>query len=484
MIKVAAYLRVSTEEQAEQNISLPLQQSRLLAYCESRQWDLFDFYIDDGYSGKDLSRPNMSRLISDAKASKFDMVLVVKLDRLSRRQQHVMYLIEDILIPKNIGFASVTENFDTTTPMGRAMLGIMAAFAQLERETIVERVTDAKKEAAKQGRFMGGISPYGYSHDAATKSLKVDPLQADIVRFIFDEYLKGQVGYQGIADILQTRKVPPHTAKQWHRTTIRAILSSPFYIGMIPHKGVLHPGKHEPIIDPEKWDEVQRLKQSRGGSRPVAQNCGLLQGIVYCGECGARMRYKLVNQTSGTASRYYACYSQEGSPRYMVKDINCKPGYKIIDDIDAKVVEQLTRISVDEDYYEQITRDVFKEVDTSELESALLKAKKEHGGIKGRIDRWASAFESKGIDIDEYLERTKELKNRRYYLESEMQSLEERIMAQSSKSTSKIELLESLKNFKHIWDITSEEEHKSILAGLVKRVNVFADGHVGIEFED
>ncbi|MBP2662737.1 MAG: hypothetical protein H6Q71_685 [Firmicutes bacterium] len=484
MIKVAAYLRVSTEEQAEQNISLPLQQSRLLAYCESRQWDLFDFYIDDGYSGKDLSRPDMTRLINDAKSNKFDMVLVVKLDRLSRRQQHVMYLIEDILMPRKIGFSSVTENFDTTTPMGRAMLGIMAAFAQLERETIVERVTDAKKEAAKQGRFMGGTSPYGYSHDAATKSLKVDPLQADIVRFIYDEYLKGQAGYQGIADMLQARKVPPHTAKEWHRTSISVILSSPFYIGMIPHKGLMHPGKHDPIIEIEKWEEVQRLKQSRGGPRPLPKNSGLLQGIVYCGECGARMRYKLVNQKSGTASRYYACYSQEGSPRYMVKDINCKPGYKFIEDIDNKVIDNLIRISVDEDYYEEIAKDIFKEVDTSDLEDALIKAKREHGGIKGRIDRWAAAFESQAIEINEYTERTKELKDRRYFLESEIQSLEERIKAQSSKSTSRIDLLESLKNFKHIWEITSEEEHKSIIAGLIKRVNVFADGHVDIEFED
>lgn len=483
-MKVAAYLRVSTDEQAEQNISLPLQQSRLLAYCQSREWDLFDFYIDDGYTGKDLFRPAITRLISDAKARKFDMVLVVKLDRLSRRQQHVMYLIEDIFIPRNIGFASVTENFDTTTPMGRAMLGVMAAFAQLERETIVERVTDAKKEAAKQGRFMGGKAPYGYKHNAATKALEINPLQADIVRFIYDEYLKGQTGYQGIADMLQERKVPPHSAKEWHRTSIRVILSSPFYIGMIPHKGLMHPGKHEPIVELEKWEAAQKLKQSRGGARPLPENNGLLPGIVYCGECGARMRYKLVNQRSGTASRYYACYSQEGTPRYMVKDPACKPGYKPITEIDNKVVEQLIRISVDEDYYEYISNEVLQGPDTKELEAALVQAKKEHSGIKGRIDRWAAAFESQVIDIAEYHERTRELKDRRYYLENEMQSFEERIKEAASKSVSKLELMDSLKNFKRIWEITSPDEQKSILANLIKRVNVFADGRTQIEFED
>lgn len=488
MIKVAAYLRVSTDEQAEQNISIPMQQSRLAAFCQSKDWMIEDFYLDDGCSGKNLDRPAIKRLIIDAKEKKFNMVLVLKLDRLSRRQQHVMYLIEDVFDPNNIGFTSVLENFDTNSSMGKAMLGIMAVFAQLERETIVQRVTDAKKEAAKQGRYGGGVTPYGYVYNREIKNIEIAPIQAEVVKFIFDEYIKGEVGYQSIVEILSARKIPPPAAAEWNRVSIRKIISSPFYAGMIPHKGATYPGHHKAIVSFDVWEKAQQVVRSRGGARPIVINPALLQGIVFCGECGARMRYKMVQQKypkeNPTVSRYYACYSQEGSPQYMVKDLTCRCGYKSVEKFDKMVVDELVRMSIDENYFKNATSDLLKTPNTSKDKTALTSIRKEYDGIKKRMDKWANAFEEDVIDINEYQEHTKQLNEKRVYLDGELTRLSEKINSEQQRSINLADVLSALRNFDHLWKQATEPEQKNLLHSFVKRTTIYKDNHIAIDFEE
>ena len=132
----ALYIRVSTEAQAEEGYSIPAQSERLEAYCKAMGWNDFEFYIDGGYSGSNLNRPRMQQLIADVEAKKIEAVVVFKLDRLSRRQKDTLFLIEDVLIPNDVAFVSLNESIDTSTPYGRAMIGILSAFAQLERETL------------------------------------------------------------------------------------------------------------------------------------------------------------------------------------------------------------------------------------------------------------------------------------------------------------------------------------------------------------
>jgi len=146
MMTVAGYVRVSKEEQAEKDISIPAQKSRIMSYCQSQGWELHDLYVDDGYSAKDLNRPEMKRMIKDVTSKKFNTIVVVRLDRISRSQKDVLYLIEDIFEPANIGFKSVTQTFDTTTAFGKAAIGMIAVFAQLERDQLIERVGEAKKK--------------------------------------------------------------------------------------------------------------------------------------------------------------------------------------------------------------------------------------------------------------------------------------------------------------------------------------------------
>jgi site-specific DNA recombinase len=234
-VLAAIYTRVSTDEQAEHGISLDAQKSRLIAYCQAQGWEIYDFYIDDGYSGKDLERPQIKRIIEDAQAEKFNAIVVIKLDRLSRRQKDVLYLLEDIFEKHNVGFKSATEPFDTTTAFGKAAIGMMAVFAQLERETIVERVRMAKKEAARQGRFGGGSAPYGYTYNIATKKLEVNDMQAEVVKMIYDIYNSGK-GFQLTADTLNKKGIAGPLSPTWHRDIKKRFCVTRFTQVLFPGK--------------------------------------------------------------------------------------------------------------------------------------------------------------------------------------------------------------------------------------------------------
>lgn len=152
----AIYIRVSTEAQREEGYSIEAQTEALTAYCTAKGWKTYELYIDGGYSGSSLERPAIQRLIHDVKNSRIERVLVYKLDRLSRSQKDTLYLIEDILNPHEVDFISLNESMDTGSPMGRLMLGILSAFAQLERENIRERTRMGMAERVKAGYWMGG----------------------------------------------------------------------------------------------------------------------------------------------------------------------------------------------------------------------------------------------------------------------------------------------------------------------------------------
>ncbi|MBP2644355.1 MAG: hypothetical protein H6Q67_2242 [Firmicutes bacterium] len=483
---IAAYCRVSKEEQAEKDLSLPAQKDRIVSYCHSQDWQIFDYYIDDGYSAKNLNRPEMKRMIKDCAAGKINAVVVVRLDRISRSQKDVLYLIEDVFERNDVGFKSVTQSFDTTTAFGKAAIGMLAVFAQLERDQLIERVLDAKKEAAKQGRYGGGPTPYGYFYNSTTKVMEVNELEAKTVRFIYEEYLKGDIGYQEITDLLNKKKTPAPKAAEWNRVAVRYILTSPTYTGKIIHRGTLHEGKHQPLVTEEEWIQVQQILKSRNKYLPRT-NSGMVSGIIYCGECGARMRTKNVWQNypqtnPKKVTTYYVCYSQGGSSDYMVKDPNCKCGYKQVTDIDQRVVGQLMQYSLTPRLIKEELSNITAKAQNQSNAKALAHAKKELVQVKKHLDKWYSAFEKGALDPDELTDRVKELREQRAYLEQQIDIYE----AEELKKQDKDEYLEQfsaiLKNFKKAWRTETPEGRKVILQNLVKKVYVYRDNRVSIEF--
>ena len=301
-MNVAIYCRVSKEEQAQEGLSLGAQEERCRAFAFAKDWNVVQVYVDAGASGKSLQRPAMQRLIADAQQRVWDVLLVWKLDRLSRRQRDVLYLLEDVLNPANIGLQSATEAFDTTTPMGKAMLGMLAVFAQLERETIVERVRMGRAQSLKLGRWQGGKVPYGYLHQSRGL-LAPDPTTAVYVRELFAQAAQG-IGTRTLAKQMNALGIPAPEGGRWFDRVIWGILQNPVYHGEVGRFSGRAPGHHAPLIDDVTWESVQRwFAQRRQGPRTLRTDF-LVDALLSCPQCGEPMRGYYVRPTVRPTSSY------------------------------------------------------------------------------------------------------------------------------------------------------------------------------------
>lgn len=303
----ALYIRVSTDAQREEGYSIDAQKEMLKGYCISRQILEYEFYIDGGFTGSNIDRPEMKRLIDEIRSGRVSHVIVYKLDRLSRSQKDTLYLIEDVFNPNDVSFVSLNENMDTSTPIGRAMLGIMSAFAQLERETIRERTRMGMRERVKNGFWPGGGKiPFGYDYDSE-KGILVPNEDAEKVRLMYELYLKGW----------SMMKVASAVGLKYERLA-EQVIRRKTNTGIICYKGKEYKGKHEAIVSEETYNAAMEMleKRSRGGLTTAKS---LLSGLVYCGVCGAKMRY----QKWGKAGYKIYCYSQDKGKPHLHRSENC-----------------------------------------------------------------------------------------------------------------------------------------------------------------
>lgn len=285
MSVAACYVRVSTENQKE-NYSIEEQKSRLRAFCEAKDIVIGKMYVDGGYSGGNLRRPALQELLR--RLPEYDLVIVYKLDRLSRSQKDTLMLIEDYFLARKVDFISVCENFDTSTPLGRAMIGMLSVFAQLEKEQIAERFTMGRIARAKNGYYHGGpTAPVGY--DYVDGQLIINEKKARQVRELFERFCRGA----SIHDCWRHMQARYGTSGGWSsETQIRHVLVNEVYLGKVKFQGESYPGLHPPVIPEELFSRAQALLQERksnhsAGSRPFAPRT-LLSGLLICGQCGAR----------------------------------------------------------------------------------------------------------------------------------------------------------------------------------------------------
>ncbi len=329
MKHTALYLRVSTEAQADEGYSLAAQAEKLEAYCRMKGIEAFHRYVDGGFSGSNLTRPAVTELIEAIRGGAVERVVVYKLDRLSRSQKDTLYLIEDVFLPNGVDFVSINENIDTGSPYGRAMIGILSAFAQLERENIFLRTRMGMVERVKQGYWPGGGKvPFGYDYDAA-QGILVPNGDADTVREIYARYLAGQSAGR-IARELGLR----------YEHLVRQILDRESNTGVIVYKGERYPGRHAPLIDRETFARAQR--RLHRPDKPRAADSGrLLTGLLVCGHCGAKMRY----QKWGRAGDKLVCYSRDKSKPHLVHDANCPNRGVMAREVEGIVVRDLSRLA-------------------------------------------------------------------------------------------------------------------------------------------
>ena len=223
-MKVAGYVRVSTEDQAREGISLEMQQERIKALAIAKGWELVKIYSEDGYSGKNLKRPQIQELIKASQNREIDGAVVYKIDRLTRRQRDLWYLLEDVFQKNQVALVSVTEPFDTSTAQGKAFLGMLGVFAQLWRDEIAERTQDALQQKKQNGERVGTV-PYGYDLAKNRVDLVRNQQEQQVIVQMRDLRHKN-FSYDQIAQELNNQGVEAKNGGDWHGRTVWGIINS------------------------------------------------------------------------------------------------------------------------------------------------------------------------------------------------------------------------------------------------------------------
>ena len=328
--RCAIYTRKSSEEGLEQDFnSLDAQREACAAYIKSQKhegWtELPARYDDGGFSGGNMQRPGLVRLLDDIRAKRVDVIVVYKVDRLTRSLADFAKIVE-VLDAQGVSFVAVTQQFNTTTSMGRLTLNVLLSFAQFEREIAGERIRDKIKASRGKGMWMGGSVPLGY--EVKDRALVINKTEAKKVRLIFKRYVElGSV--DALAEELNKKKILSHrrvtqdgktiSGKPITRGNLYMILQNPTYLGMVVHKGTTYQGLHRPIVDREVWNRVQdQLARNRVNHRKQtrARVPSLLTGLVF-DEAVERLTPSHSNR-GGLRYRYYISKSLvRGRPARM-----------------------------------------------------------------------------------------------------------------------------------------------------------------------
>ncbi len=317
-VRVAVYARQSVERVDGGDFgSIEAQVEAIQAYVTSQAslgWVAIDEpYIDRNISGATTNRPAFQRMLADVEAGRVDVLACYKTDRLSRSLLDFGRLIE-FLDARDVSFVSVTQSFDTSTPIGRLTLNMVMSFAEFERETTAERIRDKTRASKRRGIWTGGFLPLGY--DTQNKKLVVNEAEAERVRAIFQMYLDS-TGYMSVLDELQargwmnkawtTKRGTPTGGKIFSKNSLSKLLMNPIYLGLIHVEGEVVEGEHDATVPRDLWDAVQaKLAKSRNGAVIKPRSPAMLAGLLRCARCGKAMS-RTWSSKNGKRYEYYTC---------------------------------------------------------------------------------------------------------------------------------------------------------------------------------
>ena len=424
-MKVALYIRVSTQEQAKEGYSIGEQEERLKNYSKAMLWDIYKIYADPGYSGGDTNRPGLKDLIRDVENGKVDKVVVYKLDRLSRSQKDTLILIEDVFLKNNVDFVSMSENFDTSTPIGRAVLGLLAVFAQLERDQIKERMNMGREARAKQGKWTGGTEPIGYDYNISDNMLYPNEYEQLQLKELRELFLQG-VPLKRIQIIFE-EKGYTHKHGKWDPKAMRRVLGSKLYLGYLCYHDEWYPAEHEPTLDIDTFNKIEKLLKSRAdnykttGAKPGVPTT-YLGGLLYCKHCGGKYsKQENSRRKEGNPRVYwYMCYSRCKKNRKMIKDPNCKNKNWKIKDLDELVFNEIRRLAMDPEYIHDIRRN---KVVKSEEPNRVDIIQKEIEKLDEQISRFMDLYGIGKFTIEQVSQKVDPLNEQKTKLERELNEL-------------------------------------------------------------
>ena len=342
---IALYSRVSTAEQAREGYSIGEQEERLAAYCESRGWKNFKHFTDAGFSGGNTNRPALQEIIRLIHAKKVNRIIVYKLDRLSRSQKDMLELLEDLFIPNNIDFISLCENIDTGSAFGKASIGLLSCFSQLERDTIQQRSSLGREARAKEGKWHGGGTvPIGYEYENGM--LNVNEFEAMQIREAHRLYHDGH-SLSEIAEMFNQRGWS-HKYGEWSVMRLKRVMLNDVYIGMVKFNGEAYRGIHEPLIDDDTFNTTVSMYRKNFKSHRRPSEKGFFTGRIFCARCGARYARKTCEAPSGKRTSYYLCYSKSKSNKKMIRSAHCDNKNYRCDVFDEAIFDELRSLTLTE----------------------------------------------------------------------------------------------------------------------------------------
>lgn len=493
-MKTAIYVRVSTDEQANEGYSIEAQKRKLLAYIESQDWTLFDMFIDDGYSAKDLERPEMERLLQSILENQIEVVLVYRLDRLTRSAADCDKLLK-LFEEHNVKFQSSTESFETRTAAGRLFIRLIADLAQWERETIAERVRFGMEQKVREGKKPGGNFPYGYN-----KQGELVKEEVKIIKRLRHMYMYENLSYRKIADKLYIENID-RRGYAWTAATVKLTLENPLYAGIIRFGSKLPNGKYpyrnvdervECVYGNSQYESIWTIEEfkehtSRMKSRSMHGYSRKLDywfsGLLRCGRCGSAMFGRLTTRRSlkdGTIIRsaYYWCTHRKSNnscdmPMFRQKHV------------EYLVMQHIEKIVLDRNLLETENKEIEDKVKNLLRKEARIKRKLE--GLGTRKKKWQYMFVEGLISSSDLKERLKEE-------DKNINLLKEALDLLNKDNDSKINI-SKLIELKDAWDFTNGYEKQQLLRTIFRCItlktqcrnvkgvkNKFFDAGVNIEY--
>ncbi|MBI5788736.1 MAG: recombinase family protein [Candidatus Schekmanbacteria bacterium] len=390
-MKVAFYTRISTDEE-HQKYSLKAQRDRLEAYCNSQydHWELHQLYSDTEIGTK-LERTALQEMLRHARQKDFDVLLVFKVDRLSRNVRQLSQMVDE-LTKLGIILKSVSEPFDTSNPAGKMMLQMLGVFAEFEHATIVQRTKMGMQKKAKNGEWCGGTIPYGYNLEEE-KGLVISEEQAPVVRLIYDLYAVKRLGGVTIAKHLNAKGYRRRSGKLWQNKAVLELIKRHFYCGMINWGGVVQEGIHAAIIDKKQWDLAQAIMKERAGdvtAKLSNRSQFLLTGNIYCNKCGHKMSGSS-GRKNGQKMIYYVCTNRQQYGKGQ-----CDQDYIRADHLENAILEQIRNIVRDKEIFAEIIKRANEKLsqERPSYQATLKTLDSKIAKVKKALEKYFKAFES------------------------------------------------------------------------------------------
>lgn len=424
-LRAGAYVRVSTQEQAREGYSLGEQQRQVESRIGDEGWEHVRTYIEPGVSGRRDDRPELTKLL--AHLDEIDVLVIPALSRLGRSLRQLAAIYER-LEAADVQLVSLAESIDTTTAAGRFVHHMLSAAAQFETDQLAERVTGSMKARAREGRYGGGIAPYGYRYERQTeKGRPTGPLVADrakspVIERIFREYVEGR-SQRAIATGLDADGIPTSNPRRgrsvWHPGTVGQILRNPIYAGQLRYDGEVHDGEHEPLVSQELFEEAARLREGAArtpghrGGRSTRDPFLFVKGKLRCGLCGEAM---VPRSEAGT----YECMTRKlrGPERCAQTPVRRElidvAAWRHFEQVGLDV--QATRASVAEDI----------ERATAEVRALRQQAEGDQRRAVARLERVRRDYSDGKLDADEWRSFRDELTGERNAAQAEVERLGER----------------------------------------------------------